>query len=157
LKDPTSELLYLRPEFVLFVNTSSSIVLLMPKMGDATLPTEEPVPLPSAELIHLGPGITLQPPLSRRGHGPGMIVVVPDSDKPKIENGISETETLSPLQKWAEEGFATVEIIGSAISTGLWSLESIQLALDGLTACPSFDRENGVGLIGRSIETLKKA
>ncbi|OJD26828.1 hypothetical protein ACJ73_01797 [Blastomyces percursus] len=92
--------------------------------------------------------MTLQPPLSRRGHGPGLLLLVSSNialDKTK------ETLDPPPLQKWAEEGYAVVEVRVSARETadadatasGFSALGSIQLgleALKGLAECDVMDR-----------------
>jgi carboxymethylenebutenolidase len=103
------------------------------------------VPLPSAKRVILSSGITLQPPLSRLSHGSGLIILTPTTSS----KNASATDYLSPLQKWAEEGFAVVEIQLAAVgSTG--SVEkSLKAALDALTECTSCDGTD-VGLIGKS-------
>jgi hypothetical protein len=42
------------------------------------------VALPIAELKDLVPGITLLPPLNRRGYGPGLIIILP-SETPEYK------------------------------------------------------------------------
>lgn len=54
--------------------------------------------LPSAQPITLSVNATLQPPLSRRGHGPGLILLT-ESSSDSFKN---ETLDPLPLQKWAE-------------------------------------------------------
>lgn len=58
------------------------------------------VPLPSAPSVTLSPNATLQPPLSRLGHGPGLILLT------AFENESFENDTLDPepSKKWAEVG-----------------------------------------------------
>ncbi|KAH8656547.1 LEA domain protein [Tricladium varicosporioides] len=80
-------------------------------VGEAT---EEKIVLPCAELVEVQGGLLLQPPLSRQGHGPGLVVVVPETSRHQHIT----PDLLPPLQKWAEEGFATVEIPGSALNDG---------------------------------------
>lgn len=70
---------------------------------DPNSPDEAEVPLPNAAREPIvgfkGAGsLSLQPPLTRRGHGPGLIVFVPALD------GKTRAETLDPepVQKWAE-------------------------------------------------------
>lgn len=78
-------------------------------MGGApiTPPSEfgqAPTP-PQAQVI--SPHLTLQAPLSRRGRGPGLILVLNHYD------AIAASEKHldpPPLQKWAEEGFAVVQV-----------------------------------------------
>ncbi|KAI1742391.1 hypothetical protein F4680DRAFT_31023 [Xylaria scruposa] len=84
---------------------------------------ETPVPLPSAPIVHLAGNATLQPPLTRRGYGPGLIIITP-GDPPSTERTPNEgqeksdkpdsakTNPLDPLpqKKWAEEGYAVVRL-----------------------------------------------
>lgn len=57
-------------------------------------------PLPTTNLKSIGSGVSLLAPLSRRGHGPGIILLVPDhEDQLTISQGVP-----SLLVKWAEEG-----------------------------------------------------
>ncbi|KAG9235173.1 carboxymethylenebutenolidase [Amylocarpus encephaloides] len=95
---------------------------------------EEEVPLPSAESVVVAEGIALQPPLSRRGQGPGILTFVP----PRPIDPSHAPDHLSTLQKWAEEGFAVVEIDLHAVGSAAASLhEVIELAIDALEKCPA--------------------
>jgi carboxymethylenebutenolidase len=76
---------------------------------DPNVPSEAPVPLPSAPLQTLAPGITFQPPLSRRGHGPGLIAFLPPS-RGTIEKSTLKHLDPEPVQKWAEEGYGVVGV-----------------------------------------------
>ncbi|KAI1274843.1 hypothetical protein F5Y07DRAFT_191614 [Xylaria sp. FL0933] len=115
---------------------------------------EEPVPLPAAPIIQLARSSTLQPPLTRRGYGPGLIIITPgDPLSPSVQQEGTEeadtrdTKTLDPLpqKKWAEEGYAVVQInparnqgdeeIGIATALG----EAIEV-LEVLEACNVNDR-----------------
>jgi carboxymethylenebutenolidase len=67
-----------------------------------------PVPPPSPEAI--GPGLTLLRPQTRKGVGPGLIVLVDDfAAGVDIRNGVP-----SPLMKWAEEGYNVIEVTSKA-------------------------------------------
>jgi len=58
------------------------------------------VSLPSAKAFSVSPTITVQPPLSRLGAGPGLILLVPT----ELDlSPSSKTLDPPPLQKWAEE------------------------------------------------------
>ncbi|KAF4536888.1 hypothetical protein BFW01_g4228 [Lasiodiplodia theobromae] len=70
-------------------------------------PEEPPVPLPSAPLQTIAPNIVLQPPLSRRGRGPGLVLLV-DAALPLGHS--DKTLDPPPLLKWAEEGYAVAQI-----------------------------------------------
>ncbi|KAF4629303.1 hypothetical protein G7Y89_g8846 [Cudoniella acicularis] len=101
---------------------------------------EEEVALPSAKLIELQGGLLLQPPLSRRGHGPGLIIALPDSSQH------TTPAFLPPLQKWAEEGFAVAEISSKLFAGGKSAAEALALAIEGLKACETCEGKK-VGLV----------
>ena len=69
---------------------------------------EVEAPLPSAAPQQLSQNVSLQQPLSRRGFGPGLIILLP-----KDVNLDKDEKTLDPppLQKWAEEGYAVVQVL----------------------------------------------
>lgn len=75
--------------------------------SDSSQPKQ--VPLPSANPIHLNANVVLQPPLSRRGKGPGILIFMPSGYKGRDTNDFKTLDP-EPLQKWAEEGFATVQV-----------------------------------------------
>ncbi|KAL1982583.1 hypothetical protein VTN96DRAFT_1169 [Rasamsonia emersonii] len=102
---------------------------------------ETPVPLPSAAAVTLAPNITLQPPLSRRGHGPGLLLVLPaDYEEYKSRN---ETLDPDPRQKWAEEGYAVVQITGHDEDLAI----AFKRGLDALVELPECDVKDKFGLI----------
>jgi carboxymethylenebutenolidase len=76
-------------------------------MGGAPVtPPSQPsssAPQPQAET----PYLSLQPPLSRRGKGPGLILVL---DHYALIERSEKYLDPPPLQKWAEEGFAVVQV-----------------------------------------------
>ncbi|EUC28647.1 hypothetical protein COCCADRAFT_40871 [Bipolaris zeicola 26-R-13] len=85
--------------------------------------------------------VTLQAPLSRRGRGPGLVLVLDHY----AEIGPSEKYLdPPPLQKWAEEGFAVVQVCNEAEDGGEFPL---QKALDALKNCDGCEFDKGVGLI----------
>jgi carboxymethylenebutenolidase len=106
---------------------------------------ETPVSLPSAPLVTLAPDIVLQPPLSRRGHGPGLLIILPTVYEEC--KGKNETLDPDPLQKWAEEGYAVVRIITSGDRHELSS--SFKRGLDALVALEECDEKENFGVIGR--------
>ncbi|KAM0258692.1 hypothetical protein ACHAQJ_003700 [Trichoderma viride] len=82
-----------------------------PTSYDPASPNEVAPPLPSAPAVTIGPSSVLQPPLSRRGSGPGLIILLPSSNSvPPRPSGTEKPLDPEPLQKWAEEGFAVVAI-----------------------------------------------
>ena len=67
---------------------------------------EQPIPLPNAPVRHISERLSVQPPLSRRGNGPGVLVFLPGpSEEITPSNGQKPLDP-APIQKWAEEGFA---------------------------------------------------
>ncbi|KAM0317299.1 hypothetical protein ACHAPQ_011071 [Fusarium lateritium] len=104
--------------------------------------TQPPKPLPTPQLKVVRPGISLLPPLSRRGHGPGLVVLTPTSeDVLRIKDGVP-----SVLIKWAEEGYTVVQI-ESSVFEGTSSQSVIAEALEALTQCDKCD-EGRIGLVG---------
>ncbi|OTB17193.1 hypothetical protein K445DRAFT_316686 [Daldinia sp. EC12] len=85
--------------------------------------------------------LTIQAPLSRRGHGPGLLLLL------SAELNLRKHEkTLDPppLYKWAEEGFAVAQLRTTnpdAILSGIRSALSVLLEL------PSCDQAEKIGII----------
>ncbi|GAP92748.1 putative LEA domain protein [Rosellinia necatrix] len=127
---------------------------------------ETPVPLPSAPLVRLAGNATLQPPLTRRGHGPGLVIVTCGGDLLPV---ISETrsieqqeegsepesgdpKTLDPLpqKKWAEEGYAVVQLDFQDGNQGSddWDIEiALGRAIEALKSLETCDVKDRFGLI----------
>ncbi|PKS12745.1 hypothetical protein jhhlp_000953 [Lomentospora prolificans] len=111
-----------------------------------------PVPLPSAPAVQLAPNVSLQPPLSRRGHGPGLVVIDPGyevADKPSAEPP-SETLDPAPQYKWAEEGYAVVRLVVSkGASEGSWNLKegALQKVIDALIKLEECDIKDKFALL----------
>ncbi len=57
----------------------------------SSMENEIEVALPTAELKDLVTGITLLPPLSRRGYGPGLIIILPNGTPEYKAGGASAT------------------------------------------------------------------
>lgn len=69
---------------------------------------EEHIQLPSAQPIKISANICIQPPLTRRGHGPALVLLVPNGvDLSKSDKTLDPP----PLQKWAEEGYTVAQIL----------------------------------------------
>lgn len=108
---------------------------------------ETPVALPSAPLQNIAPNILLQPPLSRRGKGPGLVLVV-DATLPLGHS--DKTLDPPPLLKWAEEGYAVAQITlraDDAASPDAFHAD-LRTALDALAALGECEK-NGEGGRGR--------
>lgn len=91
--------------------------------------------------------ITLQSPLSRRGHGPGLVLVV--NHYAALDESATSLDP-PPLQKWAEEGFAVaqIKVPGRVGEGGEFPLERALEALKGLEGFDGGD----VGLVCRCFE-----
>jgi carboxymethylenebutenolidase len=106
-------------------------------------------PLPTAELKDLAAGVSLLPPLSRRGHGPGMIILLPNETPSYINGGTVCNDGIPPpLLKWAEEGFAVVQILEAALEQATNVNELFELAISALKGCEQCHEEDGIGLVG---------
>ncbi|KAI1336033.1 hypothetical protein F5Y15DRAFT_216535 [Xylariaceae sp. FL0016] len=104
--------------------------------------TKPPAPLPTPQLTALSPGLSLLLPLTRRGTGPGLIVLTPDSeDQLSIKEGVP-----SPLIKWAEEGYTVVEIQAAAV-IGKNPFEVLRQAVRALEKCEKCEFNEKVGLV----------
>jgi hypothetical protein len=119
-------------------------------MGEAT-PLSAPPSISYPEPQIISPQITLQAPLSRRGKGPGLILVVNHA----AEIGKSEKHLdPPPLQKWAEEGFAVVQLVvpGKVEDGGEFP---VKRALELLKNCEGCEFDKGVGLICKLFNFVK--
>ncbi|KAI5240675.1 hypothetical protein E4T43_05916 [Aureobasidium subglaciale] len=75
---------------------------------------EKSLPLPSAPIISISSSVVIQPPLSRLGKGPALILLIDQESASK-----SPTDSIDPppLQKWAEESFVVGQIDVTRLST----------------------------------------
>ncbi|KAJ7367871.1 NTF2-like protein [Mycena albidolilacea] len=108
-----------------------------PQFYDPNSPDEQPVALPSAPQITLAEGLVLQPPLTRRGTGPGLIAFIPSDSTLNLSSKSGDYKPLDPepFQKWAEEGFAVV-----GITTGHGPVqENLKIAIEGLLNLAELD------------------
>lgn len=107
--------------------------------------TKPAPPLPSPDLTEVTAGVSLLRPLSRRGTGPGIIVLTSDYDDPlAIVEGVP-----SPLVKWAEEGYTVLEIQARALTTtGTAAQQLIKAAVEALEGCEKCEPKDKVGLVG---------
>lgn len=104
--------------------------------------TKPAPPLPTEELRTLSGGISILSPLTRRGHGPGIILLVPDSDtSTKIIEGVP-----SHLVKWAEEGYAVVEIQQQALQKN--ADDALRQAVDALKQNEKCTSKEKIGVVG---------
>lgn len=113
--------------------------------------SKPPRQLPQPNLQNIGQGISLLNPLSRRGKGPGIILLVPRASDVLI----NEKGAPSPLCKWAEEGYAVAQIELSA-----WSQikDPFDVATKSLTKnVPEFEDIGSLGLVVYGRESWDKA
>lgn len=108
-------------------------------MGDSSHPQQ-------AGPVQVSPHIKLQPPLSRLGHGPGLVLVL---DHYALMEKSEKHVDPPPLQKWAEEGFAVAQMLvpGKAEDGGEFNL---QKAIDALTELEGCDK-GPIGVICTSM------
>ena len=106
---------------------------------------ETPVPLPSAPAIQISPNVTIQPPLTRRGTGPGLVIFVPKNLS--LVEGAHALDP-QPIQKWAEEGYAVLEFkIDADDNSGSYDDEYLQAGLTALYELPELVGKE-IGCIG---------
>lgn len=110
-----------------------------------------PVPVGAIRLERINEGITLVKPLSRRGYGPGIILLVPNDERATpvdIEDGIP-----SLRMKWAEEGYAVAEITASAIN----SEKGLETAIKALDDCKECEPKEKLGVVCYNAEMWTQA
>lgn len=106
--------------------------------------TTPPAPLPSAEIVIPRPGISRHPPLSRRGSGPGLILLTTSTiyDEHVTQTGDAPTAVL----KWAEEGYTVLQVLAAAIHPSEIG-RVLTEALETLESCTACQPKGKVGLI----------
>ncbi|OAA79814.1 LEA domain protein [Akanthomyces lecanii RCEF 1005] len=109
--------------------------------------SKPPAPLPSAPLQKLQTGISLQPPLTRRGLGPGLLILTTADEYD--EDGTHRDDAPTPVLKWAEEGYTVVQTSAAAIGSS--SAEQIlSLAMEALQGCDACQPKDKVGVVSYS-------
>jgi carboxymethylenebutenolidase len=106
--------------------------------------SKPPPALPTTNLTSVSSGVSLLPPLSRIGTGPGIIILTPDSE----ENLVIKDGVPSPLRKWGEEGYTVVEIQEKAIKS---NKDVLKNAIVALSQCEKCEPKGVVGLVGRFV------
>ncbi|CBX95349.1 hypothetical protein IAQ61_004174 [Plenodomus lingam] len=112
-----------------------------PSVTVTTIHEDGTISYPAPQVI--SSNLTLQAPLSRRGRGPGLVLVLDHYAQIQPNEKYLDPP---PLKKWAEEGFAIVQLLvpGKVEDGGEFPL---QKALDVLKGCEGCEFEKGVGLI----------
>lgn len=99
----------------------------------------------------------IQKPLSRRGAGPGLLILTPES---YISLPDRKTLDPEPCQKWAEEGFVVVNItvpnhqLGSGQSEFGACLDAGVQALRSSSECTGSDRLGLICMLCLSIDVI---
>lgn len=117
-----------------------------PKVYDSNSPDEAPVSLPSSPPIELNRNIIIQPPLTRRGTGPGLIIFLPDPSKlgPSTEAKVLDPE---PVMKWAEEGFAVAGVTVSGPDPDFSLI--LRQCCDALSALHQVNNKEAFGVLSK--------
>lgn len=116
-----------------------------PATYDPSSASEQPVPLPDAPIHRITEILSVQPPLSRRGHGPGLLLFV--SDDVSVAEGLKPLDP-EPVQKWAEEGFAVAFAVARPGQDVQKILADAATALIGLGE--RLDIKDKLGVVGES-------
>ena len=103
--------------------------------------------IPQPKYDKVANGVSLLHPLSRRGHGPGIIVLIHEDDITKTHDptGIHDGIPM-PTFKWAEEGYVVAEVRQQAWED---SKNPLAAAIDAIFSCDSCDQKESVGLVGQ--------
>ena len=105
-------------------------------------------PLPVVKHKEIQRGLSVILPLSRRGKGPGLIVLVPNSDNDPQRSVAIRDGVPWPMIKWAEESYTVVEVQQSALDTSA-TLDVLAQAVRTLEECVEC-QPKVVGLVGMS-------
>ncbi|OHE95489.1 carboxymethylenebutenolidase [Colletotrichum orchidophilum] len=97
--------------------------------------------------------VTIQPPLSRRGHGPGLIIVVEEGINLSKHDKILDPP---PSQKWAEEGFAVAQVV-VAHGAEAGQITSAIASLRELDSCDDKDKFGVISLLSASSQQFVDA
>tara|TARA_R110002060_G_scaffold13543_1_gene19162 strand:- start:543 stop:917 length:375 start_codon:yes stop_codon:yes gene_type:complete len=98
----------------------------------------------TAKPISVATDVLLQIPLSRRGAGPGLLLVVPKDYQGRNSADVNKTLDPEPLQKWAEEGYAVVEARVDVDG----ALDNYEQAIKALLDLPQCTSKEKIGIIG---------
>lgn len=102
---------------------------------------------PSTLPADLGSQLTIVAPLSRRGHGPGLLLLVDENLDLRRHD---KTLDPPPQHKWAEEGYAVAQLrVAQSGEEGLVR-DGLRLALSELSKASFCDQTKKIGIIGES-------
>lgn len=121
-----------------------------PKAYDPSSENEQAPLLPSAPLVTVSSDLVIQPPLTGRGSGPGVILLLQDpSFLGASPLGRRRPLDPEPVQKWAEEGFsvAAVTLSPSSIFDQTSAISVLKRAIDGLLQVRELDTRDKFAVI----------
>lgn len=108
--------------------------------------TKPPPPPPQYQFQGIADGVLRLSPLTRRGQGPGIIILTLDYDASReIIEGVP-----SHIIKWAEEGYSVVEIQQRALKHAKDVARLLQDEINVLQRDPKCEPKDKIGLVGRS-------
>ncbi|KXN86302.1 hypothetical protein AN958_10164 [Leucoagaricus sp. SymC.cos] len=117
-----------------------------PKTYDPNSENEQAPPLPLAPTVSLTSNIVIQPPLTRRGSGPGIIFFLPDSSQVKTNSGPRPLDP-EPVQKWAEEGFAVAGVTSNTDGGQEFFASTLKQCTEGLLNLAELDTKDKFAVI----------
>lgn len=130
--------------------------MLPPASYDHKSPNEQPVSLSFAPRVTLSsPNVVLQPPLTRRGIGPVLFLILPSEEILSLDSERTEKPLdPEPVQKWAEEGFVVVAITAPSNGLNAEQLEKwTEIGLEGASSCKQVDPQlSGIGIISKECD-----
>lgn len=102
---------------------------------------------PDAQPREIRKDMSLQPPLTHRGRGPGLVVVLPPrlSMRPHVTLGLKPPLDPDPVKKWAEQGF---NVVGLHITGDTDVSEALTDAIVALNEAPEVDEKGRYAVMG---------
>jgi carboxymethylenebutenolidase len=116
-------------------------------MSTTSKESEKSLLPPSAPAVQFSPSVTIQPPLSRAGKGPGLILLI---DQESATKASTDSIDPPPLQKWAEESFVVAQIDLSQLEKSFE--KTLSDALLSIKDLNSFDGNEKFGVICKSLQ-----
>ena len=128
-------------------------ITMAPKAYDPDSENEQAPPLPSAPLITLSSNLVIQPALTGRGSGPGVVLLLQNPSCLSASLQSRRPLDPEPVQKWAEEGFtvAGVTLTPNSVFNQESAISSvIKQGINGLLQAKELDDRNKFAVIGNS-------
>lgn len=128
-------------------------ITMAPKAYDPDSENEQAPPLPSAPLITLSSNLVIQPALTGRGSGPGVVLLLQNPSCLSASLQSRRPLDPEPVQKWAEEGFtvAGVTLTSNSVFNQASAISLvIKQGINGLLQAKELDDRNKFAVIGNS-------